>query len=658
MRIFPLLKGLLAMLAALLISPSLRAAPATSAVLPPGSPAQQAYLQALQAQARQQHLADHLMWQTLVHYRVHPLARRNRSLADDPEFFLSDEGKAAPEAELNATLAAFFDPAVRFALDQSAACRFIARYQWLDEQLHFDAALLPRPDCTRYRQWREGIAAERVTLIFPSAYLNSPASMYGHTFLRLDPARDGGPRSSPLLSYAVNYAANGNENEGLAFAFKGLTGLYAGVFTNSPYYLRIRDYNDLENRDIWEYELALTPREIDRLMAHTWELGPTVFDYFFFDENCSYHLLSLLDAARPELRLSEQFTWWAIPLDTVKAVQRVPGLIKAVRYRPSNSTELQYRAHLLGPQGASLAKQLSDGQLRPDALAAREPEPERRALILEAAERLTAYDATRRESKDEETQRQRMALLSARAALPPGPALTVPAPSGDPTVGHDTSRVDVLLGRRNGHGVVQLQARPAYHELMDTEEGFQRGAAITFFSLALSKAANGHAQLEEFVPVEIASLSPREPLLSAKSWRVHIALERAKQARPDGERPLGANLNGGPGVSYEWGADKHLLGYVFLDNQARWDRSLAKRPWAIGTGVATGLIGDVTPQWRVQLEAFGRAYLQGQPAEVGFSVRSRYSLDKAWNFVAHCDTSQRHGTRVNQSCLMGVQRYL
>jgi hypothetical protein len=250
-------------------------------------------------------------------------------------------------------------------------------------------------------------------------------------------------------------------------------------------------------------------------------------------------------------------------------------------------------------------------------------------------------------------------LLSARAALPPGQALTVPPPAADPTAGHDTARVDVMLGRRNGHGVVQLQARPAYHELMDTEEGFQRGAAITFFSLALSKAANGQVQLEEFVPVEIASLSPREPLLEARSWRVHIGLERARQARAsDGSRPLGANLQGGPGLSFELGASKTLLGYAFLDNQARWDRSLVKRPWAIGTGVATGLIGDITPAWRVQVEAFGRAYLQGQPAEVGLALRSRYSVDKAWNLNAQCDIGQRHGTRVNQSCLVGVQRYL
>ncbi|HEX5356026.1 MAG TPA: DUF4105 domain-containing protein [Aquabacterium sp.] len=618
---------------------------------------QQDYIRTLQQAARHRHLADSPMWRTLLHYRVQPLTRQDRSLADDRDFFLAPDGAHAPEQELDATLAAFFDPTVRHALDQPAACRFIARYQWLQEELGFDPQQLPPPDCPRYRQWREGIQADKVTLIFPSAYLNSPASMYGHTFLRLDPQPAAGQNRSPLLSYAVNYAANGNENEGIAYALKGLTGLYAGQFTNAPYYLRIREYNDLENRDIWEYELALTPKEIDRLLAHTWELGPTRFDYYFFDENCSYHLLSLLDAARPELGLTDRFTWWAIPLDTVKAVTDTPGLLKAIRYRPSNSTELRYRANLLGPQGAGLAQQLSQGQLPPAELMRHEPSADRRALMLETAERLTSFEATRKDSTEAATQRERMALLTARAALPAGDPLTVPTPSTDPTQGHNTARTDIMVGQRNGHGVVLIQAKPAYHELLDPEPGYQRGAAIQFFSLMLGKTSDGHLQLEKLIPVEITSLSAREPLLSAKSWRVHIGLERADNARADGSRPLGINLNGGPGLAYELTAHENLMGYVFLDNQARWDRSLPRQPWAVGTGLAAGLLADVSPAWRLQLEVFQRAYLDHQPKEAGLLLQTRYSLSKQWNLHGRCATSQRSGMPVNQECTAGLQRY-
>ena len=40
---------------------------------------------------------------------------------------------------------------------------------------------------------------------------------------------------------------------------------------------------------------------------HAWELGNASFDYFFFKENCSYHLLALLDYADPTLHLTDEF---------------------------------------------------------------------------------------------------------------------------------------------------------------------------------------------------------------------------------------------------------------------------------------------------------------------------------------------------------------
>ena len=56
---------------------------------------------------------------------------------------------------------------------------------------------------------------------------------------------------------------------------------------------------------------------------------------------------------------------------------------------------------------------------------------------------------------------------------------------------------------------------------------------------------------------------------------------------------IGVNLNGGPGLSYELAADQRVLGYVFLDNQARWDRALPREPWAIGSGLALGMLMSI-----------------------------------------------------------------
>ena len=242
---------------------------------------------------------------------------------------------------MDATLASFYSQVAETPERQNPQCRFIARRAWLDAELHFDRARLPWRDCPRYEEWHAAMNAATLTLVFASAYLNNPSSMYGHTLLRVD-ARDQNDRTR-LLAYTINFAADTNETNGLTFAVKGLLGGYAGTFSVLPYYIKVREYNDMENRDLWEYELALTPEEVERVLRHAWELLSAYFQYFFFDENCSYHLLGLLQVARPELELTPPFRWWALPTDTVRAITKSPGLVARTVYRPANATIIAAR---------------------------------------------------------------------------------------------------------------------------------------------------------------------------------------------------------------------------------------------------------------------------------------------------------------------------
>ena len=106
----------------------------------------------------------------------------------------------------------------------------------------------------------KNLQVKSISLIFPTAYISSPASMQGHTFLRLD--KD---INTPLIANAINYSARTNETFGAIFAYKGLFGGYKGLYTMMPYYEKIGEYSDLELRDIWEYRLNFAQKEIDRL---------------------------------------------------------------------------------------------------------------------------------------------------------------------------------------------------------------------------------------------------------------------------------------------------------------------------------------------------------------------------------------------------------
>ncbi|MGD0211104.1 MAG: DUF4105 domain-containing protein, partial [Desulfomonilia bacterium] len=140
-----------------------------------------------------------------------------KSLVDDPKFFLASDGKTNPEAELDATIRAFFIGEDNEK--KSAVCRFAARYEWIKGKLNFDPGRLPISECHPFMNFMNNIKPESVTLVFPAEHLNSPASMFGHTFLTIETAN-----KSKLLAYAVNYSAFTNETFGPLFAVKGLFG--------------------------------------------------------------------------------------------------------------------------------------------------------------------------------------------------------------------------------------------------------------------------------------------------------------------------------------------------------------------------------------------------------------------------------------------------
>src|SRR5579859_8039757 len=117
------------------------------------------YLTGLTAAAHAQHLQDAPEWRALLHYRG------VASEALTPAFFLAADGAHEPAAELDATLAAFFTPAAD--ADAAAQCRFVARYRWLKEELHFDAARLPERDCPAFAKWYADIDPGSLVLVFP-----------------------------------------------------------------------------------------------------------------------------------------------------------------------------------------------------------------------------------------------------------------------------------------------------------------------------------------------------------------------------------------------------------------------------------------------------------------------------------------------------------
>ena len=590
------------------------------------SAADNIYLKELVEQARQKNLAQRPEWLNLLHYKPYPYRPGMRSLADDPAFFNSPHGKTDAAAELESTLAVFFSTAEETDKTQNPQCRFIARYHWLKKELHFDPARLREQSCKRFDQWHAALDPYQITLVFPAAYLNNPASMYGHTLLRID--GKGQDERTRLLAYSISYAANTDETSGLVFAVRGLFGGYPGLFAITPYYIKVREYTDIENRDVWEYQLTLTPREIDRLLMHVWELGPIRFDYYFFDENCAYHLLSLLEVARPGLELTDRFRWWAIPSDTVRAVAEQPGLVKRVVYRPATATIIRRRLADMDDRQSGLSRGLAERKVSSTDDRLHGLPVAEQARVLELAYDYATYRSA--SGRDTTTTAQMHELLLARSRLEVPPQRPeVPVPVVRPDEGHKTSRLALGVGSRGGRHFEEISLRPTYHDLMDDDGGYTRGAQIEFFNMKWRHyRGDDSLHLEEFTPLNIVSLSPRDDFFTPVSWKVNVGWTRKHFS--DNDEPLIFRAGGGSGLAFNMPGshEGNSVYYGFLEAELDAGKQF-DRNYAMGMGPALGWLTNISDRWRINLYARSLRYGLGDAHNAReLTLEQRYSLNR------------------------------
>ncbi|MBM7063079.1 DUF4105 domain-containing protein [Pseudomonas sp. UL073] len=554
-------------------------------------------------------LAADPYWIALGHYETAKLGGW-RSYVDDERFFLAADGDSQPRAELAATLDALYAPATLG--DQHPQCVYPARTRWLRERLQLND--LPQPDCAEFNAWFTDIAPHSTVLVFPAAYLNSPSSMFGHTLLRIDQA-DIDENNTAMLSYALNFGAfiEGMDNS-MLYAWKGLMGGYPGLFALVPYREKLSEYRSLENRDLWEYRLNLSATETARMVEHVWELKQIRFDYYFFDENCSYRLLELLEIARPGIELTDQFPISAIPTDTVRAVENA-GLVASVDFRPSRERELLARAKPLDTGEQDWALRLADepaSALADPAFAALPRE--RQALIQDAAFRLGRYRAVG-EARDPAAAARSYALLQAINRNPP-PELQIARPD-QPEDGHPSRTWQLGAGSRDDRAFAEYGLRMAYHDLNDNAYGFPLGAQIEILQLKLRQYEGNHWQLQRLDLANIRSLTPRNELLQPWSWQVGGGLERV--LGEDGDERLVSHLQGGVGGSWQLGEE--LLGFALgtlrIENNEDFAAFIAP-----AAGFNSGLLWR-NPLGNLSLEARGDYFHNGE-------VRRSLALNQQW----------------------------
>lgn len=507
-------------------------------------------------------------WLALVHYQKEITGYKGT--IGSANFYLSHEGRTDPQKELNATVALFNSD------DDKTKCMFPARYLRLKQNGLINADF---PICEEYAQFKKDLRPSGVTLLFTDAYMNNSSSLFGHTLVRVDTARKG----TQLLAHGINYGAwtRGYENSFL-YAVYGLAGFYPGGYTVKPYYDVINTYNNLENRDIWEYNLNFSAEELDLFVAHIWEVGQTTTPYYFFTQNCSYMLMEVFDAVRPELKLAQSFPVQTIPLDTIKAVVKREGLVSGVYYRPSRQRKIRYRMEQMNkPQFKAFLKATKLNLAPTESL----PEEEQ-ADVLETAYQYIQYQYVANEITLQDYRKKSFELLKARNKVKAGQKFDELKTGNNPAYAHDSMQASFGIGNKDGDVYQEIRYRPAYHSLIDNGFGFLRGAEINFLDIAVRHYdKRDRYVLQQINVLELASLSPIDEVFKAVSYKVGVNVTR--QTNPKTEEDyyaLNANVNGGG--TYALTDNLWIYGLTGLD--AAYGGGLPHNQW-----VGTDLIGGI-----------------------------------------------------------------
>lgn len=589
-----------------------------------------AYLENLQALAQQKRLYENPQWLRLLHYD--PLDVEGISEVEDPLFFMARNGREDPAQELYETLEAIFDPVFEWG-NAHGICRFPARFQWLREQLRFDPKYLPPVECKSYEAWRKLIKAQSVSLVFASSYMGNPSSVFGHTFLKFN-QKKGNP-SLNLLAHVVQYQAAVEDNIGIVYAWNGLFGGYEGHYMLNPYYTPILTNIEYEDRSIWEYELNLTPHEMEMLVRHSWELAHTHIPYFFTRENCSYRTLELIEVAAPRYRLKDSYHFWAIPATTVRDVLAQEGLATRMNYFPARTRQLLQKFNTMTPNEQKILLEIVQDSQKLQSETYTALPPSRKVLLLD-----TALDYLRsRFNADQEdalVKKNRRQLLRERSRLAGAVAVKLsPAQESPIQKGHRANRLLVGLGGSSDETYLELGIRPAYHDLLADETGHLENSQAIVADLQIRLFNDGEWGLHRLDFINIINLVPRNLLQQEGSWRVQVALEPSTKEPCRFCRKMVAQV--GWGYSWEFQRWRKEIFYLMANAVAEIDDAYSS-DYLVGVGVFTGILWEWTPRWKTQVEFQSTNGLWGdvQPYLQG-KIHQRWSLGQNQDLRAELD---------------------
>lgn len=569
-------------------------------------------------------------WLKLMHYNKNLFGGFSGSVRN-PEFYFTEKGSTQPEEELQGAFQALQQAALQMSSlpeNKNPFCRFPARVIWFRKNFPQETQSWPQAHCPVFEKYLNGLSGESISVVFSSYYLNNPSSAFGHSFLRINKSPGKAGQRFELLDYGINFAANVDTGNPLLYAIKGLSGGFLGSFTSIPYYFKVREYNNAESRDLWEYELNVDHEFVNFFIAHLWEMGPTDVRYYYLSENCSYWILALVDAIDPSLRLVERMKSDVIPSDTIRLLWDTPGLVKKYKFRPSIHSEFAARLTSMTDMEKDRVLQIEKQQK----IDVNDLTNEQKQNVLDAALDYHEYKFPTAVQIQETHEAQfKNKLLAARSQvnLTSPPLNLTPDPLSEPHLSHGSRRISFGgYGTNTNGNFLHFQYRFALHDQLDPIQGYPEYAEIVFGDFDFSYSQKlGRAEFEKFTLFEVLSNTEYTKIEPHISWRVRVGADRVRLT----DFPLchGATFELGGGYTSSLGLSDRLLIYGGIKGTTHY-LPACEGQFVAGAGPNMRVHLKLTPRWLALAEGYWRYDNLPTKSYRETSIATQWSPNEHW----------------------------
>ena len=608
-------------------------------------------------QAAIQNLAQHTTWRRLLYFFDDQKnligKKKDTSMVDEADFFLSENGQHDSAAELDALLVALANEVAttnnrtvkKNTANNSVLCRFPARVQWLTNTLGIDKTAL-QVDCPELNEWMQKIAPEQLSIMFAQEYLDNPLSAFAHTLLRIDSKASVADPSQIHHAVALNYTVGGNPKDNfVVYAVKSMTGRYDNLIEIDPYPEKLAKYLQKDERDAWTYQLDLTPAEVQQIMLHVWETKDLKLPYYFTTDNCASEILRLIDVVRPQQHLLSRLPYAVIPSDVVQLLDD-EGLLASTNYTPSDSTLRQSQLNKVKEQREQFGYHNS----------AKQTINEIKSAQLNAVSSMSADGQT---------------LLQPNIAVS----------DNNPINRHPLQLAHIGLGQRGDNNYIDLGLRAGYHDTLDRPSGFPQffdleGASAT---LRLYDTDNDKANqpnsvvLQNFTLIRGRSFNPVNSAKKGKTWGASIEATRVNDgSQQEGTDHLVGSLGYETGWSWAFGTPRTGTGemppqlcYTFLSGTAQAGRGINKG-FRVGAGVNAGCRYQINNQLRAQAELQLPYWYHGSSDESNVrghywqpisSLGLQYDIDKKQALRINANYDWQDRVDVSEDIQLSYRRY-